>query len=130
MALFVSTARFSSQSLPQSPPLFSANRFPHSPPAYLLNHNQSTRRTTLNRKFGIRAVDQSQTDVIISKTEDKSDDSLDVCSAADVVRRFYGGVNCRDLSSVVDLIAVDCVYEDLVFAKPFVGRKVVNYSFI
>lgn len=76
----------------------------------------------------MRAVDQSQTNIIISTAEDKSEDVLDVCSAADVVRRFYGGVNRRDLPVVVDLIAVDCVYEDLVFAKPFVGRKVVDRS--
>ncbi|KNA08173.1 hypothetical protein SOVF_165030 isoform B [Spinacia oleracea] len=44
-------------------------------------------------------------------------------SATDVVRNFYGGVNRHDLSSVAPLIADDCVYEDLVFLRPFVGRK-------
>ncbi|XP_056692580.1 uncharacterized protein [Spinacia oleracea] len=46
-------------------------------------------------------------------------------SATDVVRNFYGGVNRHDLSSVAPLIADDCVYEDLVFLRPFVGRKFV-----
>lgn len=56
--------------------------------------------------------------------------SLD--SACDVVRTFYNGINSRNLSIVVDLIADDCVYEDLVFPQPFVGRKVkfkINLEF-
>lgn len=44
-------------------------------------------------------------------------------SGADVVRKFYGGVNRQDLGSVEGLIAEKCVYEDLVFPRPFVGRK-------
>ncbi|KAG8046216.1 hypothetical protein GUJ93_ZPchr0008g13386 [Zizania palustris] len=44
-------------------------------------------------------------------------------AAADVVRRFYDGVNRRDLAAVEPLIAESCVYEDLVFARPFVGRQ-------
>ena len=45
-------------------------------------------------------------------------------SAAEVVRKFYGGINGRDLSSVAELISDNCVYEDLIFPQPFVGRKV------
>lgn len=44
-------------------------------------------------------------------------------SAAEVVRNFYGGINAHDVDSVQDLIADNCVYEDLVFPRPFVGRK-------
>ncbi|OEL14262.1 hypothetical protein BAE44_0024720 [Dichanthelium oligosanthes] len=44
-------------------------------------------------------------------------------TAADVVREFYDGVNRRDLAAVEPLIAEDCVYEDLVFPRPFVGRE-------
>lgn len=43
-----------------------------------------------------------------------------------VVRRFYAGINGRDLASVEELIADDCVYEDLIFPRPFLGRKVTN----
>ncbi|KAK8452125.1 hypothetical protein SEVIR_5G062900v4 [Setaria viridis] len=43
-------------------------------------------------------------------------------AAADVVREFYDGVNRRDLAAVAPLIAEGCVYEDLVFPRPFVGR--------
>lgn len=53
-----------------------------------------------------------------------SDSVTDLESAASVVRKFYAGINRRDLDSVEELIAEDCVYEDLVFPQPFVGRKV------
>ncbi|CAO2180491.1 unnamed protein product [Urochloa humidicola] len=43
-------------------------------------------------------------------------------TAAEVVREFYDGVNRRDLAAVEPLIAEGCVYEDLVFPRPFVGR--------
>lgn len=46
-------------------------------------------------------------------------------AAADVVRDFYDGVNRRDLAAVEPLIAEGCVYEDLVFPRPFVGREEV-----
>ncbi|XP_042439533.1 uncharacterized protein LOC122024880 isoform X2 [Zingiber officinale] len=50
---------------------------------------------------------------------------LGIMTAADVVKDFYGGINCRDFLAVESLIAEDCVYEDLVFAQPFVGRKAI-----
>ncbi|XP_044510502.1 uncharacterized protein LOC123229013 isoform X2 [Mangifera indica] len=45
--------------------------------------------------------------------------------AADVVRRFYQGINSRDFGSVEKLIADNCVYEDLIFPQPFTGRKAI-----
>lgn len=48
-----------------------------------------------------------------------------ISSGSDVVRDFYNGINRRDLESVELLIGEDCVYEDLVFSRPFVGRKVI-----
>ncbi|MED6218109.1 hypothetical protein PIB30_023824 [Stylosanthes scabra] len=62
---------------------------------------------------------------LISKATEKKNQSPTVAvdSAADVVRNFYGGINARDLDSVEDLIALNCVYEDLVFPRPFLGRK-------
>lgn len=50
--------------------------------------------------------------------------AVELESAADVVRKFYDGINRRDLCSVEDLISPNCIYEDLVFSQPFVGRKV------
>uniref|UniRef100_A0A0D6QUR5 SnoaL-like domain-containing protein n=1 Tax=Araucaria cunninghamii TaxID=56994 RepID=A0A0D6QUR5_ARACU len=44
-------------------------------------------------------------------------------SAVDIVREFYAQINRHQVDSVGDLIAEDCVYEDLVFPQPFVGRK-------
>lgn len=42
-----------------------------------------------------------------------------------VVEEFYACINRRDFDSVQDLIAEDCVYDDLVFPKPFIGRKAI-----
>ncbi|XP_030521924.1 uncharacterized protein LOC115735020 [Rhodamnia argentea] len=50
---------------------------------------------------------------------------LELDSAAEVVRRFYGGINNQDLSAVEGLIADKCVYEDLIFPRPFVGREAI-----
>ncbi|RZR97993.1 hypothetical protein BHM03_00027294 [Ensete ventricosum] len=63
----------------------------------------------------IRAAAEVQT------TEDAL---MKASTAADVVREFYDGINRRDLAAVEPLISEDCVYEDLVFPRPFVGRKV------
>ncbi|XP_058097630.1 uncharacterized protein LOC131242777 isoform X2 [Magnolia sinica] len=51
--------------------------------------------------------------------------SSSIDSASDVVRKFYDGINGRDLASVDFLIAENCVYEDLIFSRPFVGRKAI-----
>ncbi|KAF9601557.1 hypothetical protein IFM89_020385, partial [Coptis chinensis] len=46
-------------------------------------------------------------------------------SASTIVRNFYSGINEHDLDSVKDLISENCVYEDLVFPQPFVGRQAI-----
>ncbi|KAG6390230.1 hypothetical protein SASPL_147962 [Salvia splendens] len=51
--------------------------------------------------------------------------TVELDSAATTVRKFYDGINRRDLSSVEDLIALNCVYEDLIFSQPFTGRKAI-----
>ncbi|KAJ4798387.1 Nuclear transport factor 2 (NTF2) family protein [Rhynchospora pubera] len=48
-----------------------------------------------------------------------------IASSSNVVRDFYEGINRRDLDFVEGLIAENCVYEDLVFSSPFVGRKAI-----
>ncbi|XP_026659523.1 uncharacterized protein LOC103704770 isoform X2 [Phoenix dactylifera] len=50
---------------------------------------------------------------------------LQISAAADAVRAYYDAFNRHDLASLELLISEDCVYEDLVFAKPFVGRKAI-----
>lgn len=72
------------------------------------------------------AVDGSgehQSVTVASPATTSVDDDKVVDSAAEVVRNFYGGINAHDVDSVEYLIAENCVYEDLVFPKPFVGRK-------
>ncbi|XP_020106454.1 uncharacterized protein LOC109722743 isoform X1 [Ananas comosus] len=50
-------------------------------------------------------------------------------TASDVVREFYDRINRRDLDGLEVLIGEDCVYEDLVFSRPFVGRKAIIHFF-
>ncbi|KAK4413428.1 protein ABHD11 [Sesamum alatum] len=51
--------------------------------------------------------------------------AVELESASNVVRKFYDGINRRDLASVEDLISLNCIYEDLVFPRPFIGRKAI-----
>lgn len=44
-------------------------------------------------------------------------------SATQVVKEFYAKINRHEVESLEDLIAENCVYEDLVFPQPFMGRK-------
>lgn len=44
--------------------------------------------------------------------------------ASEIVSSFYTAINSNDLASARDFIAQDCVYEDLIFSSPFVGRTV------
>ena len=72
---------------------------------------------TLIKVSSSSSASESQTAVIVaSQSQDEE--------AAEVVRRFYAGINGRELASVELLIAEKCVYEDLIFPRPFVGRKV------
>ncbi|XP_027090578.1 uncharacterized protein [Coffea arabica] len=71
----------------------------------------------IKRKWVLRATSSNQGVVETSLT------SLD--SASTVVRKFYQGINGHDLGSVENLIAESCVYEDLIFPQPFVGRKAI-----
>ncbi|XP_076883382.1 uncharacterized protein LOC143532135 [Bidens hawaiensis] len=75
-------------------------------------------------QFPLRSTPTDNNNRVLSSSnisQDQEFGSLD--SASDVVRRFYQGINSRNLSTVVDLIAHDCVYEDLVFPQPVVARK-------
>lgn len=46
-------------------------------------------------------------------------------SASEVVMEFYSRINSREPELVGELIAENCVYDDLVFPQPFVGRKAI-----
>ncbi|MBA0699633.1 hypothetical protein Goari_001246, partial [Gossypium aridum] len=72
----------------------------------------------------------SRTLIKVSSSSENQAAVFDVASqphdegtAEEVVRRFYDGINRRDLASVEPLIAEKCVYEDLIFPRPFVGRE-------
>ncbi|KAK1287853.1 hypothetical protein QJS10_CPB19g00287 [Acorus calamus] len=86
---------------------------PNSPPFWFLHPT---------KKFGRTRIRVSEADPITA-VPPSPPSSPDFPPAADVVRGFYGGINRRDLDSVGCLIAERCVYEDLVFSRPFVGRK-------
>lgn len=77
------------------------------------------RRRKWRRALNKSGENQSVTVVVVD------DDDNVVESAAEVVRNFYAGINAHDVDSVQDLISDNCVYEDLVFSRPFVGRKVI-----
>ncbi|KAJ7941466.1 Nuclear transport factor 2 (NTF2) family protein [Quillaja saponaria] len=89
----------------------------------------SRRRTwnPLAQIDGSSLSSDNQTVSVASPTTTDADGERVVDSAADIVRNFYGGINCHDLDSVQDLIAENCVYEDLIFPQPFVGRKFEVY---
>eukprot|EP00252_Welwitschia_mirabilis_P019225 TRINITY_DN4393_c0_g1_i1.p1 TRINITY_DN4393_c0_g1~~TRINITY_DN4393_c0_g1_i1.p1 ORF type:complete len:234 (-),score=34.08 TRINITY_DN4393_c0_g1_i1:344-1045(-) len=44
-------------------------------------------------------------------------------SASDIVKEFYSAINNHELDKVEPLLADNCVYEDLVYPKPFVGKQ-------
>ncbi|CAM6021899.1 unnamed protein product [Sphagnum balticum] len=45
--------------------------------------------------------------------------------AAEIVQEFYAAFNRREIDTIGNLFAEDCVYEDLVFPKPFSGRQAI-----
>ncbi|XP_022955016.1 uncharacterized protein LOC111457092 isoform X2 [Cucurbita moschata] len=97
----------------QSP--LSFNHKKSAPPPLLISQSFTltrTPRTTLCFPLRVSSLSSSSNNPV---------DTLQ--SASDVVRGFYDGVNRHDLASVEDLIAENCVYEDLIFSRPFVGRK-------
>lgn len=92
------------------------------------NYRHATRNGGFNciryrRKWVLRNNHQR-----VVKTSAPSSSSSSIDSASTVVRQFYHGINTHDLVSVEPLIAENCVYEDLIFPQPFVGRKVVCLS--
>ncbi|XVF79446.1 hypothetical protein PTKIN_Ptkin14bG0223600 [Pterospermum kingtungense] len=75
--------------------------------------------SSLSSSSSSSSSSENQTAVVVpSQPQDEE-------AAPEVVRRFYAGINGRDLASVELLIAEKCVYEDLIFPRPFVGRKAI-----
>ncbi|KAL4583235.1 hypothetical protein LXL04_007803 [Taraxacum kok-saghyz] len=117
-------------SLPTTTTTGSIAPFPLSPSYSTFSNLTTGSRTSTHYeymdRFSLRSTPTDSNPVLSSNLPpppSAASSSLD--SASDVVRRFYEGINSRDLSTVVDLIAEDCVYEDLVFPQPFIGRKAI-----
>eukprot|EP00897_Mesotaenium_endlicherianum_P004093 jgi/Mesen1/3711/ME000202S02799 len=49
--------------------------------------------------------------------------------AADVVTAFYDAINRRDIEGALMYIAEDCIYEDMIYSKPFTGREAIKSFF-
>ncbi|CAA6668149.1 unnamed protein product [Spirodela intermedia] len=79
-------------------------------------------RRTLSASTVPRAAASSSSS---SASASSSSVSLEVSPGSTVVREFYDRINRRDVASVGPLISDDCVYEDLIFSSPFVGRKAI-----
>ncbi|KAJ9167404.1 hypothetical protein P3X46_022059 [Hevea brasiliensis] len=116
---------------PLPPPL----NFRQKTPTSLLNNSRSfsSRRRTWISQTEIKVSSSSsssssssdnQTVTFAPSPTRKDDDDTDLPeSASEIVRSFYKGINDRDLAAVEKLIAENCVYEDLIFPRPFIGRK-------
>lgn len=50
-------------------------------------------------------------------------------TAKEVVLEYYKRWNARDADAVMEMIADDCVFEDLVFQDPFLGREAIGGYF-
>ncbi|XP_077231814.1 nuclear transport factor 2 (NTF2) family protein isoform X2 [Tasmannia lanceolata] len=112
-------ASSSSSSLLHSPFLYSS-KSPLILPLTKPSFSRVFPSKTLNSPRALKTIARVSTN---QTAEPSSPPSID--SASDVVREFYGRINGHDLSSVEDLIAENCVYEDLIFSQPFVGRKAI-----
>ncbi|CAK8540857.1 unnamed protein product [Lathyrus sativus] len=81
---------------------------------------------SVNKVVGVGTRRRRKWNMAVSKpvtTTTRFDDNNVVDSASTVLRNFYEGINRHDVDSVQFLISENCVYEDLVFPSPFVGRK-------
>ncbi|KAK2647386.1 hypothetical protein Ddye_014875 [Dipteronia dyeriana] len=94
------------------------------PLPYLNTHHHFQRRrlwtTPTKTQLRVSSLDNLKAVEVASPPPPKS-----LVPATDVVRNFYEGINRRDLAAVEDLIAEKCVYEDLIFSGPFVGRQAI-----
>ncbi|WCJ34853.1 Nuclear transport factor 2 (NTF2) family protein [Euphorbia peplus] len=75
-------------------------------------------------KLAASSSENNPTVVVVQTSSTTRKEGVEV-SASEIVMKFYDGVNGHDLASVEELIADKCVYEDLIFPRPFVGRKAI-----
>lgn len=137
-SISITTTPSSSSSTTTTSSLFHRHHHPHPHPR--LHHpiaDKGRRSWALHNYLSPPRVSQNNhnqtTPAIASAATSSSSSSssslvLLVDPASDVVRNFYSGINSRDLASVENLIADNCVYEDLIFPRPFTGRQVLSLS--
>ncbi len=56
-------------------------------------------------------------------------ESSQITKPMSTVMQFYNAWNRRDFDAALDTLAEDCVYEDVVFLDPFVGKKSLRTYF-
>ncbi|CAK7327869.1 unnamed protein product, partial [Dovyalis caffra] len=107
------------------------SKTPTSTPPLTIPHASNIFTTTWTRSITwtpqtLTKVSSSnhQTVTVATSSPTSTEDVSALKSAPDVVKGFYEGINGHDLASVEELIAENCVYEDLIFPRPFVGRQV------
>ncbi|KAM7266668.1 hypothetical protein ACFE04_004565 [Oxalis oulophora] len=94
-------------------------------PIYNNSNRISVCRRLRRRPVNVRVLSSSSSSSSSSDNQTTTTTTTPLLSALEVVNCFYDGINARDLTAVNQLIAVDCVYEDLIFPTPFVGRKAI-----
>ncbi|KAI3870776.1 hypothetical protein MKX03_006760 [Papaver bracteatum] len=88
----------------------------------IIKTKESSRKRGFETLITLSSSASSQNSTTVQKIEEEKGS---IAPAADIVRKFYDGINRHDLASVEGLIAENCVYEDLIFPRPFVGRKAI-----
>jgi nicotinamide mononucleotide adenylyltransferase len=63
------------------------------------------------------------------RTPFKAISQKDARTARDVALAYYENYNNKDIAGVLQLIAEDVVYEDLIYQEPFRGRDAVKAYF-
>ncbi|XP_054811620.1 uncharacterized protein LOC129312871 isoform X2 [Prosopis cineraria] len=112
--------------LPPSSSLLNSSKIPSSSKVtpFAPRHAYSNLQNTRKKWTILQGNGENQSITVASPTTTNiDDDDRTLSSASEVVRNFYGRINAHDVDSVEDLIAENCVYEDLIFPQPFVGRK-------
>ncbi|OMO65837.1 hypothetical protein CCACVL1_21378 [Corchorus capsularis] len=89
----------------------------HSPPT---GHNFIKVSSSSSSAYSPLTSQNGSTAIIVPSSSTAATQSQ---NAVEVVRSFYARINDHDLASLKPLIAENCVYEDLMFSHPFVGRQ-------
>lgn len=87
-------------------------------------------RQSLLRNSGMQSVSENGTAAPHAAASPSLQAAEAQKEAAELVQEFYAAINRREIDSIGTLFAEDCVYEDLVFPKPFLGRKVRFFLFV